>query len=368
MTRHGFWLGILTTVVWLLPGFSCGADPTSNDPAPRLDRDWIPQWTEIGDLNWSPRTESTSGNPDLVVARVGNAAIYLSALQRQVDLDAGQSPVTAILERMVESEVLAQEAFRRGFHRDASVVEAIRQAAVQRFLTANFMREHGPHRIREEDYQKAYNFPGIRIKFDHFDLYFTIDVQIACCHGSVQDCKLSTKAQRCFDEKTPMIQSVYDALIRKGPFKDETEFQRAAEEIRPLYPDIGIKKLDFWYKQGIPYEQQRGFTKLNTDLVEAVVAAPMFEVLPPIRSNHAWHVEYKYKHVPEEHRTLDDPGVREEIAANIYPQIRARDYADYVSQLFKEYQVQRDYDKLKHFERGNEGATAQNSTTQQAGE
>ncbi|NUN14518.1 MAG: hypothetical protein HUU55_12890 [Myxococcales bacterium] len=364
MTRCGSWFGSLAGLVFLLSGASCERDIDSGGPLPQLDREWVPQLTGTNDPNWSPKSPAANSAQDPVVAQVGETKIYLSALQRQVDLDGGQTPVADILERMIEFEVLAQEAFGRGFHHDVSVVEAIRQAAVQRYLSTKFTQEHGPHMIREEDYQKAYNFPGIRIRFDHFDLYFTIDVQIACCHGSVQDCKLSTKAQQCFDEKTPIIQSVYEALIRKSPFKDEAEFQRAAEEIRSLYPDIGIKKLDFWYKQGIPYEQQRGFTKLNTDLVEAVVAAPMYEVLPPVRSNHAWHIEYKYKHVPEEHRTLDDPGVREEIAANIYPQIRARDYADYVGKLFKEYRVERDYDKLKHFEPGHDETAAQNSVSE----
>jgi len=93
---------------------------------------------------------------DVVVAEVDGVPITASRV-RQLSEATGRPPAE-VVERLVEFELLAAEARRRGFSRDRGARHAKRQALVQRYLEAEFEASH-----RQEDMTEAM----LRAAYEH---------------------------------------------------------------------------------------------------------------------------------------------------------------------------------------------------------
>ena len=100
--------------------------------------------------------------------------------------------------------------------------------------------------------------------------------------------------------------------------------------------------MNFWYREDIPYEEQTGYTKLNGDLVAAIVKTPVGEFTEPVRSNHGWHITYLYEYLPKKNLKSTDPEARKEIAEHVYPLVQKRDFAFIVKKLETEKKPFRD--------------------------
>jgi hypothetical protein len=322
--------------------------PPSEGPALQFE---LPQIASFADPTWSPR----ASDDDPVAAKVGEATIRLSELQAQVDAKGPGADPRAILERMIEMELLAQEAWRRGMVADDALLAEVKRATVHAMLRDTFIENHGHDDIRKEDFELAFSHPKVRIKFDHFDGYFVSDAQITCCSGDYLLCAEDPPTLKCLDEATPVIMGAYEALKSRGPFKSRPEFEAAVSEVAALFPGLASHEMSFWYEQGVPYEQQKKFDKMHPAFVEAATTTPIFQMAEPVRSYHGWHIVFPYKHIPAEHKTIDDPEVRAAIAENIYPKIVERDFLEFVIKTERAAKIERFPDALAVLQGGAQG-------------
>lgn len=271
----------------------------------------------------------------IVVAEVGDREITLSEIQRHRELHGNALSGEVILERLIEAELLAQEAQKRGLLNAPEVQKIAQKGAVREFLYDAMVNDHGVDNIRDDDYEFWHNQAYQR--FVHEDGYFGTDAQFLCCFESdFEVCKTDDAVQTCFDAQEPAIQWVYDRLVERGPYPAKEDFQEAVttleREVESAKPLAQIN-INFWHRKDIPYEEQKGYTKLNANLVSAVVDTGVNEFTAPVRSNHGWHITYLYEFLPKKNLKSTDPEAREEISAHIYPLVQKRDFAFLIKKL-----------------------------------
>jgi hypothetical protein len=291
----------------------------------------------------SPLQAKGLGSED-VLATVGQVAITGEDVIHHYRQHDGALPLEDILEKLIEFEVLALEAQKRGFQGDKEVSEIAKKGAVREFLHTEMVENHGEKDIRDDDfefwYRRAYQ------RFVHEDGYFGTDAQFVCCFESdLEKCESDPEVETCFQAQEPVMEWVHQALDEGGPYPNKEAFQDAvttlAGEVQSAKPLAQIN-VNFWYKEGIPYEEQTGYTKLNVNLVEAIVKTPVGEFTKPIRSNHGWHVTYLFEFLPTKNLKSTDPEARKEIAAHVYPLVQKRDFAFLVKKLETEKKPFRD--------------------------
>lgn len=319
-----------------------GAETTGSLPAEALS---LQPGMSAG---WSPR----GGSDDLVVARVGSASIYASELRHHMANSGPGTRRTDALKKLVEFELLAQEAHQRGHANSRRVLEVVRREAAKTHLHHVFVENHSRENIREDDYQMAFRRPDVRVRYDHFDAYRAVDAQLICCTGDWRKCKEDKPTLECMTDYQPTAEGAAEWLRERGPFSDPESYKAAIRELRAELPALKWNDLEFWYKQGIPYAEQQGFTKFNEALVETVIALEEGEVSAPVRSYFGWHIAVLFDHVPEKHLTWKDSEFRTEIAEKLYPFAQSRDYMEWLDSLLATADPQYDWEVLAFLDGG----------------
>ncbi len=310
--------------------FSClvtvGCEPASKTPT-----DTEPQ--NIANLEVLGTT--TIRQNDDIVAMANSIPIYRSDVEHHWRQHNKEYTPTEILEQLIEFELLAQRAASLGLNEHPDVQAQVRQEVVREFLHTAMVENHGIKDIRDDDYEFWYQRAIQR--FDHETGYFGRDAQFVCCFGSdLEACRKDEQTQLCFLGQEPIMDWVYQELIKRGPYATKEEFGRTVDVLtREVESPRPLAQLDinFWYEQGVPYKEQQGYTKLNDALVAEVVATKVGSITKPVRSNHGWHVTYVYEVLPAKHLTSKSPEVRAEIAENIYPLLQKRDYSVLMKKL-----------------------------------
>ncbi len=144
-------LGILG-ILLVLPLASCRTAPTAVEVTAddRFEGDWTPP----------PAADAE------VVATVNGAAIYAADVSRQARA-LGQTAEEA-LHTLVDAELLAQEARRRGLTDAPDVVEARKRMRVRRFAEKEFLPTFkGPDDVPAELAERAYALPEAKSFYDH---------------------------------------------------------------------------------------------------------------------------------------------------------------------------------------------------------
>jgi hypothetical protein len=123
-------------------------------------------------VQWAPTV--TAADP--AVARVNGVPIVRS--QVRAEMDASGRPARAALERLIERELLAQQARRLGLHRDPAAAAAAKKTAVRRLLAETFERQYRPQDISERFLHRAYELNIRRFKRPPLRRYSHILVQL----------------------------------------------------------------------------------------------------------------------------------------------------------------------------------------------
>ncbi len=343
-----------TSVALLTLGFLAGCHGKRPEAPFAAVRREPPHFDRLDVPPWSPGT----GEDDPIVARVGRAAIRLSELQHHVDAHGGALTPRQVLDRLIEFEVMAQEALARNLESAPSVAEVVDQQAVGAMLHDKFVVHHDESAIREEDYEKAWKMRKIRTLFNHYDGYIAWHAQILCCKGDPEMCRKDEEVQTCLEAKEPLAQQAYEELKRQEPFETPEQFKQAVFNLTGLIPGIQPAELRFWYQHHGDYVGQRGMRVYHEGLVKEIMGLEIGHVGKPVRSYHGWHVPVLFEHIPEEHRTLDDPEVRKTIAEHIYPAIQRRDFLKYLYDLEHSVPIEKNYDALAKL---TGGATARST-------
>lgn len=226
-----------------------------------------PDRTTFGDGETSPENRSSRG--DGVVASVDGVSITSDRVAELSRLT--KRPAPEVLEKLVSFELLAAEARKRGYTRDADVRYAARQAMVHRFLE-DFEATHGPDAIPRTLLWRSYqNNHG---RFVHPRLRKVAHILVLA-----QDLKVSRARQ---DEAGRLAQKIYE---KAASAKSVEEFQK-----------IG-KSFDGVQGFTIKIEAIKSPVVPGARLIQNFVDAAMKlenigDVSPPVETAYGTHVIY----------------------------------------------------------------------------
>lgn len=258
-----------------------------------------------------------SSAADPIVARVGEVAIPLSLVERQLALEPPGTAPREVLERLIDMEVLAQEAARLGLGRHPGVLDAWKQAAVQRLLALDFepitRPEDIPEDVLRESYQKNRGY------FNNPDL-------VSIAHLLLQMKK--DAGEEAWRERRSEAEQARARLLQAGP-GDKEQFLAAAEAIQQEGKEIGIEDLGPVGK-GSPYVQE---------FVDAAVRLKQDgELSEPVRTVYGWHILFRYGF--KARRSVPYEQARPELVERTWADWRAFRFFEWSKQLAGRYAVE----------------------------
>jgi hypothetical protein len=297
---------------------------------------------------------------DLLVARVEGTPIYLSQLQAQVERAGDDANPRAILDRMIELELFAREAFKSGKYTFAVVGESIKKVMVLRWLLRHMETEISPADIPDKYLFMAYK--QYRGAYDHFERFLVLDVQVLCCkdvyaENCFTDLSNDKEEQKqhlkaCIDYHESDAQKLHAQLSQAQSVKD---FRRIHELASMDYPNSVLRSqydtaavindFDFQYDVNTSYEKQFEkirYRMLYKELMDGVrdayfkadKQAPF--MVPPIRSRIGWHLVYVHKVIPEKHWKVGHPQVQEELRKGAFTPWRKVYFLQNMERICKE--------------------------------
>ena len=319
----------------------------------------------------SPQWTGTLAPSDPVVATVEGTPITLSMLKTQLELAGPEAKPAEILERMIEFELLAREAFNSGKYTDAVVGSALRRALTRRWIEVNFDEELTDNSIPDQYVQMAYKH--MRARFNHFDRFVIADAQILCCKESDMDScyrdlfdnvedrrsHRATCAEFVRPEAEKMAQRLSAATSRaqfKALFDEATVAGIPDMLLREQYLlDIAIKEYDFQYDTNTSYEKQFEKVRYHVFYKEVMEGAkkawldngkqtPTMSVV--LETELGFHILFIEKVIPEKHLTPDDPAANKEIREHAYTPWRKVFFRETMERLCGEIGCEINHDRL----------------------
>jgi len=264
----------------------------------------------------SPQTERGStdrqATDDPVVARVGRVPILASAVARQARLSSA-SPEAA-LQDLIDVEVLAAEARRRGYHRGGEAVEAARRAAVRQLLEQTFERDYTPDRVSESELEALYQ--KRRRRYVHPELRDVVHALAAVSESAPQD---DHRRSRQWAEG--LVGELAGLALTPEEFKARAE-RRARGDLRVVVERLATAR------HGTTVEE---FARAAFDLKRPGAIGG------PVRTSFGYHVIYLASIEPAEDRPFSE--VRAEILRETWPELRRRAFERFVEELRRGHDV-----------------------------
>jgi len=338
--------GVLLLVVgYLLAAWmpACGGDEERRveASAPSLPAVEGPRSTA-----WSP--QPTAEDP--AVATVNGVPIVASQLRTALAEDGGASSPAQVLDRLVGMELLAQAALADGYWRPEVVLEPFESALVRGLLAERFQRKPPEEYFDDDFLREMYYQPPIRVKFDHVDAFRVVDAQYVCCAKRFDQC-VPAQVDACLRESEGAIREVYEDL-RTMDRPDVRTFSARVQAWEDQYPKLNVNTYSFFYNVNLPHEEQRGYNIVNESVAKAAMGIQPGQIAAPVASRNGWHILYLIEHAPEEHRTIDDPDVRQELVRELLPARQKAEYDAWMQALRQMYAVEVDEEALRVFLKG----------------
>lgn len=163
---------------------------------------------------------------DKVVAQVNGTPILASDLEAQLESGGKASPREA-LEQLIQLELLAQEAQRRGLANDKAALKVRRQTMARQMLEVGFNRSFGPDAVPLDMVEKAYK--GYHRRYNHAELVRVSHVLIL---ASEKEAAAKHKAAR------RAANAMRAAVAGKG--LSDADFVARAKEAAAKFPDLRV--------------------------------------------------------------------------------------------------------------------------------
>jgi hypothetical protein len=244
---------------------------------------------------------------EAAVATVDGLPLPAGRLARALERSPDADP-QAILQAVVAQEVLARKAVAAAGGEVRSDLAVFERALVARLLQDRVGRLQAGDMPRSE-VEDLWNIGSVRARYDHLASFEVQDLQWICCDASPAQCG-SPQAQGCFADGERRMARVYEEVQRRRP--DPEDIPLLIGDLRDLAPILTYQTYEFMYDtaRGV----QKGRSRFDTAIVDAVAFTPVGHWSKPVRSNFGWHVPYVKAATPEEHRDIADPVVSREIA------------------------------------------------------
>lgn len=302
----------------------------------------------------APTDWTTVPEASVIVVRVGDAPI---TRQRVLDVQAASPGLDAhaVLERLIDLEVLAQRAVQLGHGDSPRVRQLRRESLIQRYLTARFEADVTPESLPLAKVQEFYYLPNIRKLYDHAAAWRMGHVFFTCCDSTNESCD-HPEIVACFAESGGTIQTVYSELKTLTATAEADpdailailETYRQDNETRFMRHPFAFRTRGFYYDPAKPHSEQKGYDLIVEAVARAVTDAPLAVVQPPVQSPFGWHVVVKLGHDPEDRRGPTEPSVVEDIRNNMLPKMRWSRFGSLLARLAQERGVDLDPAPLQH--------------------
>lgn len=246
-----------------------------------------------------------------VLAWVDEVPILVEDLEHQKGDDRSHDASDA-LQSLIQHELLAQEAQRRGFHIDPQVQRQQRismaNLLIRREFKKKFTKKSVPRKLIEAAYKRNI------IWFKSPEMVRVAHILVKANHENTED--FHRRAKRIADKIRELASS--RPLTRK-------EFKQIATQIKKDHPtfNIGAEHFD---------TPNRGFTV--PPFADAAFALKTSgEISPVVRTRYGYHVIYLEKRLPARNRSLSE--AEDEIRERIFDQARAQAFMLWIKDLEK---------------------------------
>lgn len=262
-----------------------------------------PVWFEAkkGEIPWSLPLKKG----DRVLARVNGVAITQSQLERAKKDYPGVSD-NVLFNRLIELEVLAQEALARGYLRDFGVQNAGRRMAVRMVLKEKLEVETRPQDIPPGYVRMAYHRQRRRF-YVHPDGFTMVALTIHCCK------------ERGRAETERFAWYVYEShrnrLLTEGDFAALVNFSR----LTPFR--LNYHLINAWYDFDLKDQSKANYQRYAKAFTETFIRMKPGELSKPIRSEFGYHLIRLWNHFPKQNKSLAEVDAR--VRRSIYPAYQA---------------------------------------------
>ncbi|GEM_PF-3266396 len=282
--------------------------------------------------------------PD-VLACVGGVPVTRAAFDRVVGAyPPGTSPA-AIVQALVDAEVLAQKARTSGLWSDW-LLDEHKRAMVRGYLERHFEDNYKAANVAEADMRRAWRDWRIRIRYVREPSYFATDAQFLCCSGDWRKCEIRRDVNKCIDGLSDQAHELAK-ILQADPPRSALEMKGRVYALGHRFPKVAIADVNFFYIKDIPHEDQigKGYEVMVEPYAKAVTAMKPGDISPPIRTPFGWHIARLNSYEPPKAGKLTDPTIRNDIADNILPLVRKRDVQRRAYELMSKRKVKITFDE-----------------------
>jgi len=257
---------------------------------------------------------------DEVVATVDGRPIRASEIALQAR--ARGVDARAALAELVDAEVLAGEAARRGIDRDHDVLDAARSAAVRRMLATGFERDATPDKIPERDLRRVYNLN--RNLLDHSEYVDVWHILVSVKKGATPDERAACRAAA-------------EELAREAHGVGSVDaFKALATRVKaPPGVDVRTEQIvtarDGWVLKAFSYA---AFDQLKKPGDTSSV----------VETDYGYHVIYLVKRIPPAHVPFEEAAAN--LRQGLLPEFQRHEFAKLVDALAAQHHTVVHYDRI----------------------
>jgi peptidyl-prolyl cis-trans isomerase C len=304
--------GVTIVLSWSL---ACGCSDSSEDQRRTRDR--------------AALLRSRSEADDIVVATVDGVPIHardVAAQARRKHVDRKEA-----LQDLIEFELLAAEAQRRGLHDSREVIQEGKRTSVQQYLAATFEKDFTRSDVPEHELRAAYE--KAKAEYVHPELRKSVHILVV-----TGDPNAKTPVDKTLDAQARSIANRVRDLARSDA-KDAASFLELAERVKK---ELGDPKAPQIRAENLP---PTPVTQLEGPFAEVLFRMTPNTVSDPVRTRYGWHVIYLES--IDRARDLPFKAVRNEILEKIWPDQHSKAFQQFVEDLASGHQIVRNDAPLK---------------------
>ena len=309
-----------------------------------------PAWTG------SPSANARTAD-DTIIATVEGMPITRTMLERELALRGDGADPRAVLESIIEFELLARKAFDTGLYTKDVVGRPVAKALVRRLIHEEMNTSLGHEDIPAEAVEQAYGMA--RTRYQHFEVFDVVDAQVLCCPAEnpdacYQDIFDNVEERRnhvadCFRTIEPMwetLRSKVQGAKTKEEFRllvDSAFLDLPPPEAKLTFRlDPKLHEYDFQYDVETAYDPQFEVIRYQVFYKEIMDGAKETwfgsgretpAVSPVIRTPLGLHLLFIGDVRPRKNQPLSDPNVQAELRERLFPQFRSAKFLELTGRL-----------------------------------